>query len=92
VRTTTIRHRRNRIEIGPAHGVHRNAPGSRAVWLELVGAAPRQVLAGDSKLLRRESAAALDKAGEGWAQVGNTTVIALPAKPVTEARRLILVE
>jgi len=94
VRATTIRHRRSAIEISPASGTYRGAPASRAIWLEVVGAAPKQVLLGHErgKLLRRESVAALEKAGEGWAQDKGTLVIALPDKPVTQARRLILVD
>ena len=89
---TTLRRRRNRIEIEPAQGTYQGAPSARPVWLEVVGTAPKQVLLGDGKLVRHGSLAALEKAGEGWAQDGNTAVIALPAKPVTHARRFMLIE
>ncbi|HEY8141247.1 MAG TPA: TIM-barrel domain-containing protein, partial [Kofleriaceae bacterium] len=94
VRTTTIRRRSDAIEISAASGSYRGAPDSRAIWLEVAGAAPRQILVGHERtaLVRRESVPALEKAGEGWTQDGSTLVIALPAKPVTDARRVILVD
>ena len=92
VRLTTIRHRRNWIDVTGTYGSYRGAPASRRIWLEVVGAAPKQVLASKGKLVRHESVAALAKAGEGWAQDGPTAVIALGDKPVTETRRVILVD
>jgi alpha-glucosidase (family GH31 glycosyl hydrolase) len=92
VRLTTIRHRRNWIEIEPTFGSYRGAPAQRAVWLEVVGAQPKQVLASRGKLLRHDNLAALEKSGDGWTRDGTTVVIALPAKPVTERRRVVLVE
>ncbi|HEU5056740.1 MAG TPA: TIM-barrel domain-containing protein [Kofleriaceae bacterium] len=92
VRRTTIRRRRDWIEIEPAGGSYRGAPGERAIWLEVVGAAPRQVLVGRGKLLRHDSLAALEKAGEGWTLDGGALIVALRATPVTERRRILLAE
>jgi alpha-glucosidase (family GH31 glycosyl hydrolase) len=89
---TTIRRRRSAIEIEPAQGGYQGAPAVRAVWLEVVGAAPKQVLLGKAELPRLGSLPALEKAGEGWAQDGQTVVVALRAKPVTERRRILLVD
>ena len=94
VRTTTIRRRSDAIEVSAASGRYRGAPDSRAIWLEVANAAPRQILVGHERavLPRRDSVPALEKAGAGWTQAGSTLVIALPAKPVTDARRVILVD
>lgn len=92
VRITTIRHRRSWIEVPPTYPGYGGAPKERALWLEVVGATPKQVLLDREKLVRRESVAALEKAGEGWAQDGNTAVISLPARPVTQGRRVVLVD
>ncbi len=87
-RVTTIRHRRNWIEIAAAHGDYRGAPASRPVWLELVGVSAKRVAVAGSRAARRDDRAALASAGEGWAQDGDTLLIALPAAPVTQARRI----
>ena len=92
VRRTTIRRRRDWIEIEPAAGSYQGAPAARPVWLEVVGASAKRVLLDKAELTRLGNRAALEKAGEGWARDGQTLVIALRAKPVTERRRILLVE
>ncbi len=89
-RTTTIRHRRNRIAIAAARGDYRGAPTGRAVWLELVGVSARSVTVDGKAATRRASAAALAKAGEGWAQEGAILLISLPAAAVTQARAITI--
>jgi alpha-glucosidase (family GH31 glycosyl hydrolase) len=90
VRTTSVRRQGDRIEIAAAQGDYRGAPTHRAVWLEVVGAAPRQVLVGRGTLARHGNVAALEKAGEGWAVDGGTLFVALRARPVTERRQILV--
>jgi alpha-glucosidase (family GH31 glycosyl hydrolase) len=92
IRLTTIRQGRTWIEIGAGFGQYRGAPATRAVWLEIVGSKATAVRWGKDSLARHPDLAALEKAGQGWVRDGSRLLVALPERPVSEVRRVILVD